>query len=76
MPSNTPTVEEEAAPEESSHDVLPLPVQVIERNRLTEMEIRALPRFKDYTHGTPSKVGGWTECVCMCGVIGVLVLPP
>ena len=73
MPSNTQTVEEEAAPEDSSHDVLPLPVQVIERNRLTEMEIRALPRFKDYTHGTPSKVGGWIASVCVCVV---LVLPP
>lgn len=57
MPSNTPSVEEGAALEDSSHDVPPLPIQVIERNRLTEMEIRALPRFKDYTPGTPSKVG-------------------
>ena len=34
----------------------PLPVQVIERNRLSMAEIRALPRFRDYSPGTPSKV--------------------
>lgn len=36
----------------------PLPVQVIERNRLSLEEIRKLPRFEDYTPGLPSKVGG------------------
>lgn len=36
----------------------PLPVQVIERNRLTVAEILALPRFHDYTPGHPSKVCG------------------
>lgn len=35
----------------------PLPVQVIERNRLSLDEIRKLPRFEDYTPGLPSKVG-------------------
>ena len=35
----------------------PLPVQVIERNRLSVAEIRALPRFRDYSPGAPSKVG-------------------
>ncbi len=33
-----------------------LPVQVIERNRLTEAEIRALPRFRNYQPGPPTKV--------------------
>lgn len=41
----------------------PLPVEVIERNRLTLAEILVLPRFRDYTPGEPSKVGkvqqGW-----------------
>jgi len=35
----------------------PLPVEVIERNRLTLAEILVLPRFRDYTPGEPSKVG-------------------
>ena len=35
---------------------LPLPVQVIERNRLTLAEILTLPRFQDYRPGEPSKV--------------------
>ena len=35
---------------------LPLPVQVIERNRLTLAEILTLPRFRDYRSGEPSKV--------------------
>ena len=35
---------------------LPLPVQVIERNRLTLAEILTLPRFRDYRPGEPSKV--------------------
>ena len=34
----------------------PLPVQVIERNRLSLEEIRKLPRFGDYAPGLPSKV--------------------
>ena len=34
----------------------PLPLQVIERNRLTLAEILALPRFGDYSPGEPSKV--------------------
>ena len=34
----------------------PLPVQIIERNRLSVAEIRALPRFKDYSPGTPNEV--------------------
>ena len=33
-----------------------LPIQVIERNRLTEAEIRALPRFRNYQPGPPTKV--------------------
>ena len=37
----------------------PLPVQVIERNRLSVAEIRALPRFRDYSPGAPSKVGSY-----------------
>ncbi len=36
--------------------VPPLPIQVIERNRLSEAEIAALPRFKDHTPGEPSEV--------------------
>ena len=35
---------------------LPLPLQVVERNRLSVAEIRALPRFKDYSAGEPSNV--------------------
>ena len=35
----------------------PLPVEVIERNRLTLAEILTLPRFRDYKPGEPSKVG-------------------
>ena len=35
---------------------LPLPVQVIERNRLTLAEILTLPRFRGYRPGEPSKV--------------------
>ena len=34
----------------------PLPVEVIERNRLALAEILVLPRFRDYTPGEPSKV--------------------
>ena len=34
----------------------PLPVQIIERNRLSVAEIRALPRFRDYRPGVPNKV--------------------
>ena len=37
-------------------EVNPLPPQVIERHRLTECEIRALPRFHKYTPGSPSPV--------------------
>ena len=37
--------------------VLAVPVEQIERNRLTVDEIRQLDRFKNYTPGTPSKVG-------------------
>ena len=38
----------------------PLPVQVIERNRLSVEEIRKLPRFEDYSPGLPSKVSRCT----------------
>ena len=41
----------------------PLPVQVIERNRLSVPEIRALPRFKDYNPGVPSKVSDGAHAV-------------
>jgi hypothetical protein len=34
----------------------PLPVQVLERNRLSETEIKAIPRFADYTPGEPNRV--------------------
>ena len=34
----------------------PLPIQVIERNRLSEAEIAALPRFKGHNPGEPSEV--------------------
>ena len=40
------------------HPIEPLPIQVIERNRLSVAEIRALPRFKDYSPGVPTKVNG------------------
>ena len=36
----------------------PLPIQIIERNRLSVAEIRALPRFRDYSPGVPNKVSG------------------
>ena len=38
--------------------VEPLPVQVIERHRLSVEQLKALPRFKDYHPGEPSKVCG------------------
>lgn len=38
-------------------DIPPLPLEVLERNRLSETEIRAIPRFANYTPGEPSKVG-------------------
>ena len=38
-----------------------LPPQVIERNRLSEAEIRALPRFNKYSPGEPSKVFSFLE---------------
>ena len=34
----------------------PLPVQVIERNKLTLSELKQLPKFKNYSQGTPSRV--------------------
>ncbi len=34
----------------------PLPLQVVERSRLSEGEIKAIPKFKDYSPGEPSKV--------------------
>ena len=34
----------------------PIPVEIIERYRLTMSQIRDLPRFKDYDPGTPSQV--------------------
>lgn len=33
-----------------------LPLQLIQRNRLTTDQIRQLPRFKDYSPGSPSSV--------------------
>ena len=45
----------------------PLPVQVIERNRLSLEEIRKLPRFGDYAPGLPAKVGA-------CAVQGTLLV--
>lgn len=47
---------EEDGEVETAAQVLPLPLEVIERNRRTVAEIRALPRFKDYTPGEPNKV--------------------
>ena len=53
-------VEEEQGKREDSNRSggygLPLPLQVVERNRLSVAEIRALPRFKDYSAGEPSNV--------------------
>ena len=40
----------------SSGALEPLPVQVIERNRLSVAEIQALPKFRDYSPGIPNKV--------------------
>lgn len=37
-------------------DIAPLPVEVLERNRLSAAEIRAVPRFTNYAQGEPSKV--------------------
>lgn len=37
--------------------IAPLPVEVLERNRLSAAEIRAVPRFTNYAQGEPSKVG-------------------
>ena len=48
--------EEEEEEAETAAPVPPLPLEVIERNRLTVAEIRALPRFKDHTPGEPNKV--------------------
>ena len=48
-------------------DIPPLPLEVLERNSLSEAEIRALPRFADYTPGEPSKVGGFISgCLPFC----------
>lgn len=41
---------------DAAQDVTPLPLQVLERNRLTEVEIRAMPKFSSYSPGNPSKV--------------------
>ena len=37
-------------------DVPLLPVEVIARHRLSLSEITAMPHFRDYEHGIPSKV--------------------
>ena len=39
--------------------VQPLPLQIIERHKLTVAQLKARPRFRDYCPGEPSKV-------CMC----------
>lgn len=51
--SQSPVVPNEGA---AAAMPLPLPVQVIERNRLTLAEILTLPKFRDYRSGEPSKV--------------------
>jgi len=45
-------------PESSSGGgcALPLPIQVLERNKITVAEIRALPRFRGYSAGEPNNV--------------------
>ena len=50
--------EEEKEGEEKGGVVQPLPREVVARNRLTEAEIRALPRFRRYSTGEPTKVSG------------------
>lgn len=60
MPSST-VVENTEKNESHPNIVIPLPAQIIERNRFTEAEIRALPRFKSYTPGFPNKV-----CMYVC----------
>ncbi|KAL5460384.1 hypothetical protein EMCRGX_G033830 [Ephydatia muelleri] len=51
---------EEALPEQREEEDpagnVPLPPQVIERHRLTVEQLKALPRFRDYCPGEPSKV--------------------
>lgn len=49
-------------------DMIPaLPLQLIQRNRLTTDQIRLLPRFKNYSPGEPSSVrphpftAGWIK---------------
>ena len=45
----------------------PLPVQVIERNKLTLSELKQLPKFKNYSQGTPSRVRSTAHLVlCIC----------
>lgn len=46
----------EVCGEEDATTIIPLPSQVVERNRLSETEIRALPKFSNYSPGEPSKV--------------------
>lgn len=41
---------------EGHERVTPLPIQVIERNRLSKAELAALPRFKGHDPGEPSEV--------------------
>ena len=39
-----------------SEDVPALPLQLIERNRLSTEQIKQLPRFKNYSPGKPTSV--------------------
>ena len=43
----------------------PLPVQVIERNKLTLSELKQLPKFKNYSQGTPSRVRSTVHLVSL-----------
>lgn len=53
---DTESEEEEEEEKGEGGVVQPLPREVVARNRLTEAEIRALPRFRRYSTGEPTKV--------------------
>jgi hypothetical protein len=51
--------------------VQPLPLQLIERNRLTPEQIKKLPRFANYSPGNPSSVSGVFSHVISLAATGV-----
>ena len=51
--------------------VQPLPLQLIERNRLTPEQIKKLPHFANYSSGNPSSVSGVFSHVTLLAATGV-----